>query len=164
MCGRGGEQDHITRLLDAVNYVFPELQQVARSVLGRERIFSNGGTMRFLQRVFTSLVRVVKNHNFFPLSSWLTMLPPGLGTMCQPFHAQLPLARCETCSMECPLTSWTISTYSSPSGSGYRASSRQGASGRSSKAASFIYLPLKGDRSCFSLRKHTAALLVAPLV
>ena len=88
----------------------------SRSVPGRERCLSNGGTMRFLQRVFTSRVRVVKNHNFLPLSSWLTMLPPGLESMCQPLHAQPPLARSETCSMECPPISWTTSTYCSPTG------------------------------------------------
>ena len=136
----------------------------SRSVLGRERSFSNGGTMRFLQRVFTSRVRVVKNHNFLPLSSWLTMLPPGLESMCQPVHAQPPLARSETCSMECPPILWTTSTYCSPSGSGCSASYRQGASGRPSKAASFIRVPLKVARSCFSLRKQTATLLAAPLV
>ena len=144
--------------------IYSQICKSSRSVLGRERNLSNGGTMRFLQRVFTSRVPVVKNHNFLPLSSWLTMLPPGLESMCQPFHAQPPLARSETCSIECPLISWATSTYCSPNGSGYRASYCQGDSRRPSKAASFIRVPLKVARICFSLRKQIAIILGAPLV
>ena len=110
------------QLLHAVHYEFPNRNKSSRSVLGRERSLSNTGTMRFLQRVFTSRVRVLKNHNILPLSSWLTTLPPGLEPMCQPLHAQPPLANSETCSMECPLKYRTTSTYCSPNGSGYRTS------------------------------------------
>ena len=163
VCCQEGEQDHIGGFLDAVHYVFSELQQSSRIVLGREQSLSNGSTMRFLQRVFTSRVRVVKNHNFLPLSNWLTTLPPGLESLCQPLNAQPPLPRSETCSMGCPLISWTTSTYCSTNRSGYRASYRQGASGRPSKAASSTRVPLKVSRSCFSLRKQNATHLAAPL-
>ena len=164
MCGRGGEQDHITGLLDAVHYVLSELQQVIP-----ER--TRQGTKPFQSRHDAFPAEVLhlacasgEEPQLPPLSSWLTTLPPGLESMCQQLHAQPTLARSETCSMECPLLSWTTSTYCSPNGSVYRASYIQGASGRPSKAASFIRVSLKVARSCISLRKQTTNLLDAPLV
>ena len=113
----------MTGFLDEVHCVFSELQQVIQ-----ER--TRQGRKYFLQRVFTSRVRVVKNHNFLPLSSWLATPPPRVGCV----------NPCITCKERdvvnrVPLISWTTSTYCSSSGSGYMASYLQGSSGRPSKAA-----------------------------
>ena len=84
------------------------------SVLGRKRSLSSGGTMRFLRKVFTSRVRVVKNHNFLHLSSFLHLSRDDNASsrvgvyVPTTAHAQPTLARSETCSMECPLISWTV--------------------------------------------------------
>ena len=99
----------------------------SRSVLGREGSLSNKGTMRFLQRVLTSRVRMVKNHNFFLLfqladnaSSRVEVLSTN--------HSML------NNYLQGKTVSLTTLAYCSPSGSGYKASYLQGPSESPTKA------------------------------
>ena len=121
---------------------------------------SNGGTIPRWHRVFTSGVRKVKNCNFFfHLSSWLTTLRPVLESMCQPLLAQSPLARIgPTQSNDRWYPGWRPHTAPLAGlGTGHHMAREL-----LEHAASFIRVPSKVDRCCFSLRKTTATIVAAP--
>ena len=86
-----GEHYHFARALGCCKLCFVlECSTSSCSVMGGERGFSIGGTMRFCLRVF-------------------------LESMYQPLHAQQQLARSKTYSVESAFLSWMTSKYCSPS-------------------------------------------------